>query len=194
LLLAVPERAAACSGPAPTFADVIARSELIVEGTVTRSLVNGLTVDLDVQEVFKGSVPGPVVRIGPAEDPGSRGCETTLVVGSHVIVGVMDVDAVLNALGSAVWYVAPDGSISSPGGYYMMAANVDDLRAKLRNAVPDSALSPARREWSLVGVAFLVVAGIFAMRRLASRRFRAVAARNLCMTLTTASGRRNGAA
>jgi hypothetical protein len=68
LVLAVPERAVACSGPGQTFEEVIAQSELIVEGDAIKSLVNGLAFDLEVQEVFKGSVPGPVVRIGPAED------------------------------------------------------------------------------------------------------------------------------
>jgi len=170
LALAAPERVAACSGPGLTFDDVVAQSELIVEGTVTQSLVNGLAFDLDVQEVFKGSAAGPTVRIGPAEDPGGRGCEVGLDVGAHVILGVADVDSNLNALSTAVWYIAPDGSLSSPGGYYLMAANADDLRAKLRHALPDTSVPPVRGpDWRLVGAALIVLASLVSMGQLSPR-------------------------
>lgn len=164
--LAAPERAAACSGPGLTFDEVVAQSELIVEGTVAQSLVNGLAFDLDVQEVFKGSAVGPTVRIGPAEDPGGRGCEVGLDVGAHVILGVVDVDAHLSALSTAVWHIGADGSLSSTGGYYLMAANADDLRGKLRDALPDTSVDPIRGpDLRLAGTALIALAGVVSIWR-----------------------------
>ena len=169
LALAAPERVAACSGPGHTFEEVVARSELIVEGTVTQSLVNGLAFDLDVQEVFKGAA-GPTMRIGPAEDLGGRGCEVGLDVGAHVILGVADVHTTLNALSTAVWYIAPDGSLSSTGVYYLMAADADDLRAKLRNALPDTSIPQVRSpDWRPAGTALIVLASLVSMGQLSLR-------------------------
>lgn len=168
--LAAPERAAACSGPGLTFADVVAQSELIVEGRVTQSLLTGLAYDLDVQEVFKGSLEGPTVRIGPVGDSLGRGCEVFLEVGAHVILGVIDVDAQLSALSTAVWHVALDGSLSSTGSYYLMAANADDLRAKLRDALPDTSVPPIDGpDWRQAGTALVALAGLVSIWRLGSR-------------------------
>jgi hypothetical protein len=96
----------------------------------------------------------------------------SLEVGAHVIIAVPHVDARLSALSTAVWYIAPDGSLS--GSDYLMAANAEDLRTKLRDAVPDSALQAiGRPNWSLLGTVLLVLGCLFAVGRLGPRRTRA---------------------
>lgn len=141
VLTAPPPPALACSGLPLTFADAVATSELIVEGTVEEVLLDGLAFRLAVLEVFKGSPLGSSVRLGPEAEAG-RGCEIGLAVGDHVILGVVDIDAHLNSLGTAVWFIAPDGSLSSTGELWRAAANVTELRARLRAAMPDTALAP----------------------------------------------------
>jgi hypothetical protein len=142
--LAAPGSAVACSGAMPTFGQLVSTSELIVEGRVAAVRLDGLAYEIEVSEVFKGQVTGSRVRIGPSTDSGGRGCETTLEADSHIIIAVPDVDERLNALGTAVWYVGTDGSLSSAGGWGTMAANVAHLRDMLRDAVPDTALSPPK--------------------------------------------------
>lgn len=163
LLLSSASPVAACSGPARTFEDVLAQSRLIVEGRVTQALVNGLAYDIAVDEVFKGTVPGSTVRVGPQSDPGGRGCETALEVGGHLIVAVADPDAILNSLATAVWYIADDGSLSSPGNYYTMAADANDLRDKLRAALPDSALPQPTNAATPLGVLLALIALVWAL-------------------------------
>lgn len=157
---ASPRSALACSGPPLTFAEAVAGSELIVEATVTEVLLDGLAYRLSVIEVFKGGPLGASVRLGPAAETG-RGCEVGLAIGDHVILGVVDVDAHLNALATAVWFVAPDGSLSSPGALWQVAADAAELRAKLRAAVPDTALpaTGASAASPLVGVGAALLAG-----------------------------------
>lgn len=144
MLAASPPPALACSGPPLTFADAVATSELIVEGTIDEVLLDGLAYRLSVIEVFKGPPVGSAVRLGPAaDDEAGRGCEVGLAVGDHVILGVVDADAHLNSLATAVWFVAPDGGLSSPGELWRVAADADALRVLLRAAVPDTAVPPA---------------------------------------------------
>ena len=94
----------ACSGPPLTFDDVVSGSELIVEGTVEELMLDGMAHRLRVMEVFKGSVFGDEVRIGPATGPVGRGCEVGLQFGQHEVLGVVDVHAPLNSLATAVWF------------------------------------------------------------------------------------------
>lgn len=168
-LLVVAPPARACSGPPLTLDAAISGSELIVEGTVEEVMLDGLAFRLAVTEVFKGSAAGPEVRIGPTE-PVGRGCEVALSVGQHVVLGVVDTDAQLNSLATAVWFVAADGSLSSPGSLWEVATDIEDLRAKLRQAVPDTALpvdsraAPANTTLILLGVASVVLAGAAARR------------------------------
>ena len=138
-LAATSSRALACSGPPLTFEEVVAESELIVEGDVEEVLLDGLAYRLAVDEIFKGRSAGATVRIGPASDPGGRGCEIGLSEGDHVIVGVVDVTGGLNSLATAVWFIAPDGSLSSPGSLWEVAPDVTELRDMLREALPDTA-------------------------------------------------------
>jgi hypothetical protein len=144
----------------PTFDQLVTSSELIVEGRVAAVLLDGLAYEIEVSEVFKGQVTGGRVRIGPTADPGGRGCETTLEADSHLIIAVPDADEVLNALGTAVWYVGTEGSLSSPGGWWTMAADVAELRDMLRDAIPDTALSPpkAAPSYAILGWLFLYAA------------------------------------
>ncbi len=139
-VLVVSHPAHACSGPPLTFDAAVSGSELIVEGTVEEVMLDGLAFRLAVKEVFKGSAGGADVRIGPT-DPEGRGCEVGLQIGQHVVLGVVDVQAQLNSLATAVWFVAADGSLSSSGSLWEVATDVEDLRAKLRQAVPDTALT-----------------------------------------------------
>lgn len=156
----------------PNFDDLVAQSELIVEGRVSEVLLDGLAYELDVIEAFKGPITSGVVRIGPASDPGGRGCETTLQPDSHVIVAVPEVAGTLNSLVTAVWYIASDGSLSSPGSWWELAPDADALRAMLRNAIPDTALglpesplSDARLGWFLATTALLLAAFRFRRNR-----------------------------
>jgi len=93
----------ACSGPPLTFDDVVSGSELLLEGTVEELMLDGMAYRLRVMEVFKGTVLGDEVRIGPASGPVGRGCEVGLQLGKHVVLGVVDADAPLNSLATAVW-------------------------------------------------------------------------------------------
>jgi hypothetical protein len=169
--VAAPGPAAACSGPMPTFEQLVSTSELIVEGRVAALLLDGLAYEIEVSEVFKGQVTGGRVRIGPTTDPGGRGCEITLEADGHVIIAVPDADEALNALGTAVWYVGTEGSLSSPGGWWTMAADAAELRDMLRDAIPDTALSPpkAARSYGILGwllvYAAVALAGWRMMRR-----------------------------
>lgn len=167
---ALPRPALACSGPPLSFAAAVSGSELIVEGTVTEVLLDGLAYRLEVTEVFKGGPLGAVVRIGPAaDDDAGRGCEVGLSVGDHVILGVVDADVTLNSLATAVWFVAPDGSLSSPGELWQVAADADRLREMLRAAVPDTAMAPnaPASPLGLVGAGLLAAAAVaaFSARR-----------------------------
>ena len=139
-LAATSSRALACSGPPLTFEEVVAGSELIVEGDVEEVLLDGLAYRLAVDEIFKGASTGAIVRVGPTSDPGGRGCEIGLSEGDHVILGVVDVTDRLNSLATAVWFIAPDGSLSSPGPLWEVAADVTQLREMLREALPDTAM------------------------------------------------------
>lgn len=169
-VLVVSHPARACSGPPLTFDAAVSGSELIVEGTVEEVLADGLAFRLAVKEVFKGPVGGPEVRIGPTV-PEGRGCEVGLQVGQHVVLGVVDMHAQLNALATAVWFVAADGSLSSPGSLWEVATDIEDLRAKLRQAVPDTALpleprgAPASTLVALLGLSCMVAAGAVVRRR-----------------------------
>ncbi len=140
VLLLAPGATRACSGAPLTFDDVVSGSELIVEGTVEELMLDGMAYRLGVMEVFKGTVIGDEVRIGPASGPVGRGCEVGLQLGQHVVLGVVDVDAPLNSLATAVWFVAPDDSLSSPGSLWELASDVEDLRQRLRQAIPDTAV------------------------------------------------------
>lgn len=140
VLLLAPGATRACSGPPLTFADVVTGSELIVEGTVEELMLDGMAYRLRVMKVFKGTVLGDEVRIGPASGPVGRGCEVGLQLGQHVVLGVVDVDAPLNSLATAVWFVAPDGSLSSPGSLWGAASDIEDLRQRLGRAIPDTAV------------------------------------------------------
>jgi len=140
VLLLAPGTTRACSGPPLTFNDVVSGSELILEGTVEELMLDGMAYRLGVMEVFKGAVLGDEVRIGPAIGPVGRGCEVGLQVGQHVVLGVVDVDAPLNSLATAVWFVAQDGSLSSPGSLWELASDIEDLRQQLRQAIPDTAV------------------------------------------------------
>ncbi|MBA2255299.1 MAG: hypothetical protein H0W07_09320 [Chloroflexi bacterium] len=140
VMLLAPGATRACSGPPLTFDDVVIGSELIVEGTVEELMLDGMAYRLGVTEVFKGTVLGDEVRIGPASGPVGRGCEVGLQFGQHVVLGVVDVDAPLNSLATAVWFVAPDGSLSSPGSLWELASDIEDLREQLRQAIPDTAV------------------------------------------------------
>lgn len=170
-VLVVSHPARACSGPPLTFDAAISGSELIVEGTVEEVLLDGLAYRLAVKEVFKGPAGGPEVRIGPTADPEVRGCEVGLQVGQHVVLGVVDMHAQLNALATAVWFVAADGSLSSPGSLWEVATDIEDLRAKLRQAVPDTALpfeprgAAASTLVALLGLSCVVAVGAVVLRR-----------------------------
>jgi hypothetical protein len=170
MILATPRPASACSGPMPTFDEVVSRSALIVEGTIEEALIEGLAYRLSVDEVFKGPALGAEVRIGPAVDPGGRGCEIGLEVGQHVILGVMDLEH-LSALSTAAWLIGEDGSLSSTGGYWEMALDAADLRDRLRRAVPDTALltmpdGPGRALPLIeLGLACLIAAGALSRSR-----------------------------
>jgi len=129
-----------------TFDAVISGSELIVDGTVEEVMFGGLAFRLAVKEVFKGPAVGREVRIGPTVEPQGRGCEVGLETGQHVVLGIVDIDAPLNSLATAVWFVSPDGSVSSPGSPWELATNVEDLRDELRRAVPDTAMPFANRD------------------------------------------------
>ena len=152
-----------------TFDAAVSGSELIVEGTVEDIMFDGLAFRLAVKEVFKGPMGGPEVRIGPTV-PEGRGCEVGLQVGQHVVLGVVDIHAQLNSLATAVWFVAEDGSLSSPGSLWEVATDIEDLRAKLRQALPDTALpfeprdAPASTLAALLGLVCVVAAGA-AVRR-----------------------------
>jgi hypothetical protein len=161
--LAAPGPAAACSGTMPSFDQLVSSSELIIEGRVAAVLLDGLAYEIEVREVFKGQVTSGRVRIGPTTDPGGRGCETTVEADSHVIIAVPDASEMLNALGTAVWYVAPDGSLSSPGGWWTMAADVADLRDMLRDAIPNTALSPPKTAQSYGILGWLLVCAAVAL-------------------------------
>lgn len=157
-----------------TFDAAITGSELIVEGTVEEVMFDGLAFRLAVEEVFKGTVGGREVRIGPT-NPEGRGCEVGLQVGQHVVLGIVDIQAPLNSLATAVWFVAADGSLSSPGSLWEVATDIDDLRAKLRQAVPDTALpvkphgAPASTALTVLGLVSLVLASAAAQRAVAAR-------------------------
>lgn len=165
----------ACSGPPLTFDAVIAGSELIVEGTVEEVMFGGLAFRLAVKEVFKGPATGSEVRIGPADAPEGGGCEVGLQVGEHVVLGVVDMHAQLNSLATAAWYVAADGSLSSPGSLWEVATDIEHLRAKLRQAIPDTALpvnpqgAPAGTAVAVLGLAFLLLACAAAQRAVKAR-------------------------
>jgi hypothetical protein len=146
----------------PTFEELVAQSELIVEGRVAGVLLDGLAYEIEVSEVFKGQVTGSQVRIGPPSDPGGRGCETTLEADGHVIIAVADADQMLSALSTAVWRVGTDGSLSSTGGWWTMAANVAELRDMLREVAPDTALSPAT-SWPPSSFGWLLLAAAVAL-------------------------------
>lgn len=142
-LVAIATRSSAalgCSGPPLTFDEVVSGSELIVEGEVEEVQLDGMAFRLAVHEIFKGSAIGATVRIGPTSDPGGRGCEVSLSEGDHVILGVVDASESLNSLATAVWFIAPDGSLSSPGSLWEVAPDVTELRAMLRDAIPDTAV------------------------------------------------------
>lgn len=153
-VLVVSHPTSACSGPPLTFDAAVSGSELIVEGTVEDIMFDGLAFRLAVKEVFKGPVGGPEVRIGPTV-PEGRGCEVGLQVGQHVVLGVVDIHAQLNSLATAIWFVAEDGSLSSPGSLWEVATDIEDLRAKLRQAVPDTAL-PFEPQGAPAGTALTV--------------------------------------
>ena len=155
--LATPGFAAAFTGSMPDFGQLVAQSELIVEGRVGATLLGGLAHEIEVTEIYKGQVVGDLVRIGPSVDPGGRGCETSLETNTHVIVAVADVNAHLNSLSTAVWYVGPDGSLSSPGGWWTMAADAADLRDMLRQAVPDTALAAREAPQSATQVGWILL-------------------------------------
>ncbi len=57
-----------------------------------------------------------------------------------MVLGVVDVDAPLNSLATAVWFVTPDGSLSSPGSLWGAASDIEDLRQRLGRAIPDTAV------------------------------------------------------
>src|SRR5680860_1497306 len=139
-VMIAPPPTLACSGPPLTFAAVVSGSELIIEGTVDEVMFDGLAFRLAVKEVSTGPAVGSDVWIGPTAGPEGRGCEVGLQVGEHVVLGIVDMHAQLNALATAVWFVGPDGSLSSPGSLWEVATDIEDLRAKLRQAVPDTAL------------------------------------------------------
>ena len=138
----LPRPVAACSGPELTFDRIVAESQVIVEGTAEEVLLDGMAYRLTVTEVFKGPVVPGELRVGPATGVG-RGCETGMAEGDHVILAVPAIDQPLNALTTAVWIIGSDGSLSSAGSLWTYAADADDLRAKLRAALPDTAL-PSR--------------------------------------------------
>ncbi len=163
--LSAPRAAVGCSGDPLTFEVVVAGSELIVEGTVEEVLLDGLAYRLSVAETFKGPSATREIRIGPPTDPGGRGCEVSLRQGDHVILGLVDIDERLNALATGVWFIAPDGSLSSPGSLWSVASDVDDLRRMLRQALPDTALPVAAGDhgrllpWLLLGLACTALGG-----------------------------------
>lgn len=158
---AMPSRAVACSGPPLTFDQVVAGSELIVEGDVEAVLLDGLAYRLAVDEVFKGPSTGATIRIGPDVDPGGRGCEIGLSEGDHVILGLVDVTGALNSLATAVWFIAAEGSLSSPGSLWEVASDAEELRDMLRGAMPDTAQpmpeSDRRPLLQLLGVITLAI-------------------------------------
>lgn len=176
--LATPPRTLACSGPPRTFDEVLAGSALIVEGDVEAVLLDGLAYRLAVDEVFKGPSTGTDVRIGPETAPSGRGCEISLSEGDHVIIGVVDVAGGLNSLATAVWFVAPDGSLSSPGSLWEMAFGAEDLRRMLRSALPDTAQQAVPRGGSgalyvlLSFMALAVLASVVSSRTIVRRRNR----------------------
>jgi len=164
-----PSGVSACSGPPLTFEQVVTQSELIVEGEIEEVLLDGLAYRIAVDEVFKGSSTATSVRIGPQADSGERGCEVGLSRGDHVILGVVDVTQRLNSLATGVWFVAEDGSLSSPGSLWEVATDVTEVREKLRQALPDTALANPTSddpsfEWPL-GLLALGVAAAIAFRR-----------------------------
>lgn len=166
--LVAPATAVGCSGDPLTFEAVIGGSELIVEGTVEEVLLDGLAYRLAVIEVFRGPTIDGEVRIGPATDPGGRGCEIGLAKGDHVILGVVDIDERLNALATGVWFVGPDGGLLANGALGSVATDVDELRDTLRRALPDSAVAAPRGAlirslgWLMLGLS--AVATLFRCR------------------------------
>lgn len=135
-----------------TFEQVVTQSELIVEGEIEEVLLDGLAYRLAVDEVFKGASAGTSLRIGPQADSGDRGCELGLSKGDHVILGIVDVAEGLNGLATGVWFIAQDGSLSSTGSLWEVAADVTELRDKLRHALPDTALSAPTSEHPPLGL------------------------------------------
>ena len=168
-LAATSSRAVACSGPPLTFDQVVSGSELIVEGDVEEVLLDGLAFRLAVDEIFKGAPTAATIRIGPEREPGGRGCEIGLAEGDHVILGIVDVNGGLNALATAVWFIAPDGSLSSPGSLWEVAADATQLRDMLREALPDTAVPVPRSEhetvYALLGFATLAILALIVRRR-----------------------------
>lgn len=166
MVVAGPSPALGCTGmDEPTLDMVAQRSELIVEGTVEEVLLDGLAFRLTVREVFKGPPLANELRVGATSNSAGRGCEVTMSQGDHVILGVVDPDQQLNALTTALWFVGPDGMLSSPGSLWTLAADADELRNSLRAAIPDTALPhPAensRLAWLLLPlVAALVAVGV----------------------------------
>lgn len=126
---------------------------------------------LTVTEVFKGPVAVGDLRVGPTTAMG-RGCDTGMAEGAHVILAVPGIDQPLNALTTAVWVIGPDGSLSSTGSLWTYAEDAEDLRAKLRAALPDTALPnrgvDERSPWPVLALA-LGVAAAFAAWRSAAR-------------------------
>lgn len=169
LALATPSPAVACSGPPLTFEQVVSGSELIVEGEVEEVLLDGLAFRLAVDEIFKGAPAAGTIRIGPEREPGGRGCEIGLSAGDHVILGVVDISGGLNSLATAVWFIAPDGSLSSPGSLWEVAADASQLRHMLRNALPDTAVPVPGTErelpYVLLGFATLAILALIVRGR-----------------------------
>ena len=170
---ASPSSVLACSGPPLTFEEVVAGSELIVEGDVEEVLLDGLAYRLAVDETFKGPSSGATIRIGPQVDSGGRGCEIGLSEGDHVILGVVDPDERLNSLATAVWFIAPDGSLSSPGSLWEVAADVTELRDMLRETIPDTAVPvPASGNAPLYLLLGFMTLAVFASIVRSQRRLR----------------------
>ena len=167
----LPPPVTACSGPELTFDRIVADSQVIVEGTAEEVLLDGLAYRLTVTEVFKGSVGVGDLRVGPTTAVG-RGCDTGMAEGDHVILAVPAIDQPLNALTTAVWVIGSDGSLSSTGSLWTYAADADDLRAKLRAALPDTALPnrgvDERSPWPVL--AFALALGVTAAVAVAGAR------------------------